>query len=148
LRAFIVGNVICGLFMSLVSTVAFGLLGLPYFYFLGFSSGFLSLIPYLGVILAVLPPLATGLGQLTKVDLAAIVGIILVLHVFTINMLFPKVIGKRLKLNPLVVVLALLIWGWVWGAMGLLLALPITGAMKIIFDEVDALRPFGAWLGD
>jgi predicted PurR-regulated permease PerM len=68
------------------------------------------------------------------------------LDMFAINVLFPKVIGKRLKLNPLVVTIALLVWGWLWGAMGLILAIPITGAMKIIFDHIDGLRPFGMWM--
>ena len=65
---------------------------------------------------------------------------------FAISGLFPKVIGKRLQLNPLVVTIGLLVWGWIWGAMGLILAIPIMGALKIIFDHIAALRPFGAWM--
>jgi predicted PurR-regulated permease PerM len=68
------------------------------------------------------------------------------LDMFAVNVLFPKVIGKRLKLNPLVVTIALLVWGWLWGAMGLIRAIPITGAMKIILDHIDGLRPCGMWL--
>jgi predicted PurR-regulated permease PerM len=51
-------------------------------------------------------------------------------------------------LNPLAVTLALLFWGWLWGAMGLILAVPLTAAAKIIFDHVDNLRPWGNWLGE
>jgi predicted PurR-regulated permease PerM len=58
----------------------------------------------------------------------------------------PKVIGKRLRLNPLVVTIALLVWGWIWGAMGLILAIPMTGTMKIIFDHIDSLHASGRWL--
>jgi predicted PurR-regulated permease PerM len=65
-----------------------------------------------------------------------------------LNVLYPKIIGKRLQLNPLAVTLALLFWGWLWGAMGLILAVPITAALKIIFDHVEGLRPWGAWLGE
>ena len=57
-------------------------------------------------------------------------------------------IGSRLQLNPLAVTISLLLWGWLWGAMGLLLAVPITATMKIIFDNVENLRPYGAWLGE
>ena len=70
------------------------------------------------------------------------------LHVFALNVLYPKLIGKRLQLNPLAVTISLLFWGWLWGAMGLILAVPITAAMKIIFDNVDVMRPYGAWLGE
>lgn len=148
LRSFIVGNLIVGLFTSLASLGIFWYLHLPYFYFLGFISGFLSLIPYLGVVLALLPPLVAGFGQLHSGGLIAIVVIILALHLFAINVLYPKLIGKRLQLNPLAVTVALLIWGWLWGAMGLILAVPITAAMKIIFDHIETLRPYGAWLGE
>jgi len=145
-RAFAVGNALCGFFMSLVSVAAFGLLGLPYFYFLGFISGFLSLIPYLGVVLAVVPHIAVGLSEVSGARLLALFVIIVGLHLFTINVLFPKVIGKRLHLNPLIVTIGLFVWSSIWGAMGLILAVPITGAMKIILDHVDGLRPFGAWM--
>jgi AI-2E family transporter len=89
-RAFAVGNALCGLFMSLVSVAAFGLLGLPYFYFLGFISGFLSLIPYLGVALAVVPPITVGLSEVSGPRLLAVFVIIVGLHLFTINVLFSK----------------------------------------------------------
>jgi predicted PurR-regulated permease PerM len=143
---FIVGNLLCGIFVSGGCVLAFGLLQIPYFYFLGFISGFLSLIPYLGTILAMLPPLAAGIGTLSGPGMIAVAAVVFGLDMFAINVLFPKVIGKRLQLNPLVVTVALLVWGWIWGAMGLILAIPITGAMKIIFDHVDSLRPFGRWL--
>ena len=146
LHGFIVGNLMCGLFIGGLGVLVFAFFKLPYFYFLGFISSFLSLIPYLGVVLALLPPLAAGIGTLTGPGMIAVSASVVGLHIFTISILFPKLIGKRLKLNPLVVTIALLVWGWLWGAMGLILAIPITGAMKIIFDHVDSLRPFGVWL--
>jgi predicted PurR-regulated permease PerM len=51
-------------------------------------------------------------------------------------------------LNPLAVTISLLFWGWLWGAMGLILAVPIMGACKIICDHIERLRPYGAWLGE
>jgi len=146
LHSFIVGNLLCGLFVSGGCVLAFGFLQIPYFYFLGVISGFLSLIPYLGTVLAVLPPLVAGMGTLSGPGMLAVGAIVFGLDMFAVSVLYPKVIGKRLKLNPLVVTIALLIWGWIWGAMGLILAIPVTGVMKIIFDHIDSLRPFGAWM--
>jgi predicted PurR-regulated permease PerM len=147
-RSFIAGNVIIGVFMSVVSMIVFGLLGLPYFYFLGIISGFLSLMPYLGIVLAVVPPLAAGLGAVKDTGLIIIVVTVLGLHLFAMNVLYPKVIGKRLQLNPLLVTISLLLWGWLWGAMGLILAVPIMGVFKIVCDHVTALRRFGDWMGE
>ncbi len=148
IHSFINGNILVGLFTSVASLIVFWYLHLPYFYFLGFISGFLSLVPYLGVVLAIIPPLAAGFGQIHSGGLLAIVITVVGLHVFAINVLYPKLIGKRLQLNPLAVTIALLIWGWLWGAVGLVLAVPLTAALKIIFDNVESLRPYGAWLGE
>jgi predicted PurR-regulated permease PerM len=148
IRSFIVGNFIIGVFLSGFSIALFGAIGLPYFYFLGAISGFLSLIPYLGVLLAILPPLIADLGHLTTGAALLIIAVVLGLHLVAMNVLYPKILGKRLQLNPLAVTLALLFWGWLWGAMGLILAVPITGALKIICDHIERLKPYGTWLGE
>jgi len=148
IRSFIVGNFIIGVFLSACSMAIFGLIGLPYFYFLGIISGFLSLIPYLGVLFAVLPPLVADLGHLTTALALIVIASVIGLHLVGMNVLYPKILGKRLQLNPLAVTIALLFWGWLWGAMGLVLAVPLTGALKIICDHIERLRPYGAWLGE
>ncbi len=148
IRSFIVGNVLVGLFIGGLSTIIFGILHLQYFYFIGFISGFLSLVPYLGVLLAALPPLISGIGQIHGGGVVAILLTVLGLHLFALNVLYPKALGKRLQLNPLAVTLALLFWGWFWGAMGLVLAIPVMAAIKIVFDHIEPLRGYGAWLGE
>ncbi len=147
IRSFIVGNMLIGVVAAAVSTVVFWALGIPYFYFLGVISGFISLIPYLGVFLALLPPLAAGIGIVDTTRVAIILLSVIGLHVVTMNVLYPKIVGKRLRLNPLVVTLSLFFWAWIWGAMGLILAVPLVGATKIVCDYVDSLRGLGDWLG-
>ena len=147
IRNFMVGNLVIGLIIGVLSTVIFGFVHIPYFYFAGFVSGFLSLVPYLGVLIALLPPIFLGIGQLNVAKIIWIVLAVFSLHVVSINLLYPKILGSRLRLNPLTVTLALLLWGWLWGAVGLILAVPITAGMKIVFDHVEPLKPVGAWLG-
>ena len=148
IRSFLVGNFLVGLFIAGVSTTVFGLVRLPSFFVVGVVSGFLSLIPYLGVLLAMVVPLVVGLGQLGPSELLIVVATVVVLHLVGTNVLYPKFLGSRLQLNPLAVTIALLFWGRLWGAVGLVLAIPITGAMKIIFDHVESLRAYGTWLGE
>jgi predicted PurR-regulated permease PerM len=147
-RSFMVGNLLIAIFIGALSTIAFGLLKIPFFYFAGFASGFLSLVPYLGVVLAMLPPLFVGVGHLSMTGVLLIVATVLTLHMVSLNVLYPKILGGRLQLNPLAVTIALLVWAWLWGAVGLVLAIPITAGMKIVFDHVEALKPFGVWLGE
>jgi len=148
IRSFMVGNLLIGLLMAAVSVSVFGALHLPFFLLVGVTSGFLSLVPYLGIVLALLPPLMVGLGQLESGDLAALSIAVIALHFFAMNLLYPKFLGNRMQLNPLAVTMALLFWGWLWGGMGLVLAIPITAAMKIIFDHIDSLKPWATWLGE
>jgi len=148
IRSFIAGNVLVGLINALVSAIVFWRLGIPYFYFLGVISGFASLVPYLGVFLALLPPLAAAIGVVNKTGVVIILVTVIVLHVLTMNVLYPKIVGKRLRLNPLAISLSLLFWAWIWGGMGLILAVPLVGATKIICDYVEPLQGLGAWLGD
>jgi len=148
IRTFMVGNLLIGLFLGTASTIAFAILGLPFFYFIGFISGFLSLVPYLGVVLAMAPPFFVSIGHISSGDAVVVVMVVLGLHLIALNVLYPKFLGNRLQLNPLAVTIALLVWGWLWGAMGLVLAVPITAAMKIVFDHIESLKPYGAWIGE
>ena len=147
-RMFIVGNLLIALLIGAISSVVFAILGIPFFWFAGFLSGFLSLVPYLGVILALLPPLFVGIGNLSVGSFLWIGVTVLSLHLVSLNVLYPKFLGGRLRLNPLAVTIALLAWASLWGAIGLLLAIPITAGMKIVFDHVEPLKPLGVWLGE
>jgi predicted PurR-regulated permease PerM len=148
IRGFIVGNVVIGVILGITSTIAFWILGVPYFYVIGMISGIVSLLPYLGIVLAILPPVVVSMNSLTVTSFFAIVSVVAISHLIALNLLYPKIIGRRVQLNPLAVTLALLFWGWLWGAMGLILAVPLTAAIKIIFDHVDSLRSWGNWLGE
>jgi predicted PurR-regulated permease PerM len=148
LRGFLVGNVVVGLIMAAISAVAFWWFGVPYFYFVGLISGFLSLVPYLGIVLAVVPPLAAGIGVLAPADIPVVIALVLLIHLFGLNVLYPKILGPRMQLNPLVVTVGLLFWGFLWGAPGLILAIPVTAALKITCDHVPALHPLGDLMGE
>src|SRR5208337_3572880 len=89
LQSFIVGNLLIGLLISGASVAIFGLLHVPFFYFVGFLSGFLSMVPYLGVVLAMGPPILVGLGQLEAGDLVIVVLSVVGLHLFALNVLYP-----------------------------------------------------------
>lgn len=148
IRSFIAGNLFVGLLNAIASTAVFGAVHLPYFYFLGAISAFVGLVPYLGLFFALLAPLAAGMGVLTNSQLAIVFLSVVVLHLVTMNLLYPKVIGRRLRLNPLAVALSLLFWAWIWGAFGLILAVPLMATTKIICDYIEPLQGLGEWLGD
>jgi predicted PurR-regulated permease PerM len=148
-RAFVAGNFLLGLLLAVVSSVLFWILRLPYFLLIGPLSGFFSLVPYIGLPLAMLPPMLAGLSVYNRLPayliLAAAVAF---LHLLALNLLYPKLVGSRVHLNPLVVTVALMFWGTLWGAVGLMLAIPMTAAIKAVCDNVESLAPYGKLLGD
>lgn len=148
-RAFVVGNFLIGVILATLSWAAFAIIHLPYPFVVGVMSGFLSLVPYVGMPLAVLPPILAALaeGEPGSHMLFAFL-IVLGFHLFAMNVLYPKIVGARVHLNPLVVTFSLMFWGFLWDAPGLLLAIPITAGIKAVFDNIAALRPYGRFLGD
>jgi predicted PurR-regulated permease PerM len=148
LRAFIAGNFIIGLLVGIASAALFWYFNIPYWYFVGLISGFVSLVPYLGVPLAIAPPLIAGIAVLHPSEMFAVAIGVVSFHLIALNVLYPKLLGSRLQLNPLAVTVSLLVWGFLWGAVGLVLAIPITAALKIVFEHIASLQPLSHLLGE
>jgi predicted PurR-regulated permease PerM len=147
-RAFVVGNFLLGLLLAVISSIVFWLMHLPYPLLVGPVSGFLSLVPYVGLPMAMLPPLFAALAINHLPTYLLVMSTVAVLHLIALNLLYPKIVGSRVHLNPLVVTFSLMIWGFLWDAPGLLLAIPLTAALKAVCDNVKGLRPIGKFLGD
>lgn len=148
-RAYVVGNFILGLLLSVVSCAVFWSWQLPYWILVGFISGFLSLVPYVGLPLALVAPMCAALMTYdTITPYLIIAAIVALLHLLALNLLYPALVGARVHLNPLTVTVALMFWGTLWGAIGLVLAIPITAGAKAVFDNIDGLKPWGQLLGD
>jgi len=148
-RAYVIGNFLLGVLLSVVSMILFATVSLPYWPLVGPMSGFLSLVPYIGLPLALIPPMIAVLPVSSEPTMYLYLGVsVALLHLFALNLLYPKFVGSRVHLNPLVVTLALMLWGMLWGGIGLLLAIPITAGIKAICDNVAGLEPYGRLLGD
>jgi len=148
-RAFMIGNFILGVCLAVLSCTFFFLIKLPYWPLVGPLSGFLSLVPYVGLPLAMAPPLAAGLIVYNEPAIYFMIAVVVaIFHLIAMNLLYPKLVGSRVHLNPLVVTVALMFWGTLWGAIGLLLAIPITAGIKAVCDNVSSLHGIGKLLGD
>jgi predicted PurR-regulated permease PerM len=147
-RAFVVGNFLLGLMLAILSSLAFWVMHLPYPLLVGPLSGFLSLVPYVGLPMAMVPPLFAALGINAFPTYLLVAVTVSLLHLIALNLLYPKIVGSRVHLNPLVVTFSLMFWGFLWDAAGLLLAIPLTAGLKAVCDNVKELRPIGKFLGD
>ncbi|MFC1523775.1 AI-2E family transporter [Thermodesulfobacteriota bacterium] len=107
----------------------------------------LNFIPNIGSLVATAPPVAIALFQFGSPGKASAVAVLIILIQMIVgNYLEPKIMGRGLNLSPLVVLLSLLFWGWMWGITGMLLSVPLTAAFKIGFEQLEATRPLAVMI--
>jgi predicted PurR-regulated permease PerM len=147
LRSYVVGTAMVGLVLVVASWLFFWMIGIEFPFLTALVSGLFNLIPYLGVVLSMMPPLLIGLKQFHTVGpFIGIFVMLTLLHLVAANLLVPALVGWRVRLNALALTLSLLFWGWLWGPMGLILSIPITAVIKVICDHVEGWQPIGRWL--
>lgn len=149
MRKFLLGNAVIALILSVATVLVFLLVGLPYPIVLGILSGTLSIVPYLGLPLALLPGVVVGLVSFESGEpFLVLVASVTVLHIVAANYLTPKLVGRGVRLNATASTMALLFFGWLWGGMGLVLGIPILAVLKCVFDNVPSTRRIGMFLGE
>jgi len=126
--------------------IGLGLLGMPNPVLWGVLAFLANYVPYLGALAAGGTVTIVALVSFESVGHALIAPAIYFGVNFTDNFVSPYILGRRLILNPVVVFLAVMFWGWIWGIPGVLLAVPITMIIKIICDHSPVLAPFGEFL--
>ena len=115
----------------------------------GIAAGVLNLVPYIGNVLITAGSAMVGFLQFGTLDMALLVaGTSLVINSIEGFLLTPWLTSRAGKMNPVAVFVGVLAWGWLWGAWGLLLGVPILMVIKAICDRVEDLNPVGELLGD
>ena len=135
--------------LGVAVALALYLLGVPNPLMWGVMVGVFNFIPYLGDIASI--SVLTVVGLLSFDDLwrgLTVPAVFCVLTAAEGYLITPLIVGRRLSLNPVVIVLSVLFWGFIWGVAGVLLAVPILVAIKTLCDRVDALQTFGEFLGE
>lgn len=148
LRGFINVKVGVTIGMSVVLTVGLLIMRVPYAYIWGPLAGILNLIPYVGAIIGAIPPIViAGINSGSWSAMIAPGLLFLIVQILESNLITPKLTSDSVDLNPLAVLVSSIIWGYLWGAIGVILAVPITAAVKVVCDNVESLEPIGVLLG-
>lgn len=148
LKGFILIKFLVTIGLSIIFTIGFLLIGVNYAYIWGPLAGILNLVPYIGPAIGLFPPLIVAAIQFKS--LMPVLWVLIFYEVVQIiegNLITPRLIGERVNLNPLAVLVAAMYWIWLWGAIGIILAIPITASIKVICDHIDSLKPIGIILG-
>ena len=148
LRAFLGIKALVSLFIGIGTAVILLAFRVEFAVTWGFLAVLLNFVPTLGPITAVvLPSLITAVQYPGPVMLLSVVASLAVLHVTISNFIEPKFLGERLDLSFFVIFLSLFFWGWLWGAAGVLLAVPVTASIKIVLERIPATSRLAMLLG-
>lgn len=135
--------------VAVSNSIGLVLLGIKYALFFGVLAAVLNIIPYIGMFTATL---FTVLITLTTTnnsgDIIWVIVIMYGIHIIDVNILMPKIVASRLRINALISILGVVIGGALAGFAGLFLSVPAVAMTKIICDQVDGLQPWGMLLGD
>jgi predicted PurR-regulated permease PerM len=149
ISAYMVTVTVVNIVFGVVVGVVVKLQGLPNPVLWGVLAGITNYIPYIGaLVMAAILGLAALMHFETTAQAAMVPAVFLVLNFVEGSIITPRLIGHRLALNPVVVFTSVLFWGWIWGVMGALMAVPIMAAIKIVCDHIEGLAPIGEFLGE
>jgi predicted PurR-regulated permease PerM len=147
LRDYLIGMTVVTLVVIACSSIFFLALGLDYPILAGIASGLLNMVPYIGAVLAWLPAFFLAVVKWKAMSHFALIAIVLTsFHVVAQNLIAPQLVGRQVQLNAVAITISLLFWGWVWGGMGLILAIPITAALRVVCDHTESWKPVARWL--
>jgi predicted PurR-regulated permease PerM len=146
---YILGLLIEMVIVFALNTTGFLILGIKYAVFLALISALLNLVPYIGMLTAnVFCMLITLVSSDNTSDVLWVGVILAVVQLVDNNFLMPLIVGSRVRINALVTLLGVLIGGTLCGVPGMFLSIPTMAVLKVIFDRVEGLEPFGMMLGD
>ena len=148
IQKYLVGLLIEMAIVAAMNSAALLIIGIKYAVLLGVIGAILNLIPYIGGIVAIALPMIIGI--MSDDPMAAVYVLIayLLIQIVDNNFLVPKIVASKVKVNALVSIIVVLIGGALWGVAGMFLSIPLTAIVKVIFDRVENLTPFGFLIGD
>ena len=147
-------NYLVGLFMvmgivGVLNSIGLLILGIDNAIFFGFLAALLLLIPYIGIIIGSLLPAIVALA--TKDSLWYPVGVMVIFAFIQFiegNFITPKITGSKVSINAFVAILSIILFSMLWGIAGMIVALPVIASLKVVFDTIPELKPYGFLIGE
>lgn len=133
--------------LAIVFSVGLMIGGIKYAYIWGPLAALLNLVPYVGAFVGAIPPMIMALVQFNSVlAVLLVLAFIMAVQFVESNIILPRMLQGSLNISLLAQLVSTIYWGWLWGAVGIVLAVPITAAIKVFCDNIDSLKPLGILL--
>ena len=149
IQSYMVGLLLEAVIVAIMNSTALLLLGVEYAVLLGVIGALLNMLPYIGGLIAIALPvlMATVTSDGFHTQLGILIAYIIIQFIDN-NILVPRIVSSKVQINALISIVIVLMGGAVWGIPGMFLSIPFVAILKIVFDRIDDLKPWGKLLGD
>jgi len=149
IQRYLVGLVIEAGIMATLNTTVLLILGIQYAFLLGLISAIVNVIPYIGGLIGVALPMMVALATKSSGWYAVYVLIAFyIIQLIDNNFIVPKIVASKVKINALFSIIVVFAGNALWGIPGMFLSIPLLAVLKLIFDHIEPLKPWGFLLGD
>jgi len=149
IQRYLIGLIIETAIVAALETATLLILGIEYAILLGIIGALLNLIPYIGGLVAVALPMMVALVTKTSGWYAFYILIIYyIIQIIDNNYIVPKIVASKVKINALFSIIVVIVGNVLWGIPGMFLSIPLLAIVKLIFDHIESLKPWGFLLGD
>lgn len=146
---FIKGMLVVYLIVGLLNSIGLWIIGVPNPFLFGFIASILTFIPYVGIMISSLLPIAVSWITYNSIWYPlAVIAVFSIVQVLEAYIIFPFAVGSRLKINTLVIIIVVIVGGILWGAAGMILFIPFISIVKLIADRTPSLKTLSVLLGD
>jgi predicted PurR-regulated permease PerM len=148
IQSYLIGLLLEAAVVAALNSIGLLVLGVQYAILIGVIGALLNMIPYIGGLVAIALPMLMALATKSPITALWVFILYIIVQFIDNNFIVPKIVASKVKINALVSIIVVLIGGALWGIAGMFLAIPLTAIIKVIFDRIDPLKPFGFLLGD
>ena len=146
---FIKGMLVVYLIVGLLNSIGLLIIGVPHPFLFGFIASILTFIPYVGIMISSLLPIAVSWITYNSIWYPlAVIAVFSIVQALEAYIIFPLAVGSRLKINTLVIIIVVIVGGIIWGAAGMILFIPFISIVKLIADRTPSLKTLSVLLGD
>lgn len=147
INAYVLGLVTEMVFISIVTSAMLAIMGVQYALLLGVMTALLNVIPYLGIYTSIVICMLVTFAN-SSANMALEVGVgMMIIHILDANVLFPRIVGGRVKMNPFITIIAVIVGEFLWGIPGMFLFIPIIGIVKLVCERVEELHAWALLIG-
>ena len=148
MQNYLFGLLVQVVIVSVLNAAGLFAIGIDYSLLIGLIGGFMSIVPYIGGFVSAFIPVIIAIATKDSSGVVWVIVLYAVVQFINNHYILPVVVGSKLKLNALISLIALVVFGLLWGIPGMVISIPITAIIKILFDQIESLKAWGYLLGD